>query len=88
MSDKLCREHGLSVVLPNRAAREKAMQSTRQRKQVPVGKAKLKLPWTRSFPKLSSFEELLSKLQAAGYEIKLGKYIYPAALPDRNGLPA
>ena len=39
MSDKLCREHGLSVIAPNRGSKGKAMRSTRQRKRVPVGKA-------------------------------------------------
>ena len=39
MSDKLCRENGCPSSSPARAARERAMQSTRQKRRVQVGKA-------------------------------------------------
>ena len=32
-------------------------------------------PFVAAIPQVSNFEELLSQLQAAGYEIKPGKYI-------------
>ena len=39
MSDKLCRDNGLSVVVPGRGARERAMRNTRRRKPGQAGKA-------------------------------------------------
>lgn len=38
-------------------------------------KGKLKIALEALIPQVSSFEDLLSRLQAAGYEIKLGKYV-------------
>ena len=38
-------------------------------------KSKLKIAVDALIPQVSSFEELLQRLQAAGYEIKRGKYI-------------
>ena len=51
------------------------MQSTKRRKQAQATKGKLKIAVDTLIPQVSSFEELLSRLQAAGYEIKTGKYI-------------
>ena len=46
-------------------------------------KGKLKFAVDALIPQVSSFEELLSKLQAAGYEIKR-ENTFPAALLDRT----
>ena len=75
MSDKLCREHGLSVVLPNRGSKGKSYAEYQAEKTGTSWKGKLKIAVDALIPQVSSFEELLSKLQAAGYEIKQGKYI-------------
>ena len=75
MSDKLCREHGLSVVLPNRGSKGKSYAEYQAEKTGTSWKDKLKIAVDALIPQVSSFEELLSKLQAAGYEIKQGKYI-------------
>lgn len=75
MSDKLCREHGLSVVVPNRGSKGKSYAEYQAEKTGTSWKGKLKIAVDALIPRVSSFEELLSKLQAAGYEIKPGKYI-------------
>ena len=75
MSDKLCREHGLSVVVPSRGSKGKSYAEYQAEKTGTSYKGKLKIAVDALIPQVSSFEELLSKLQAAGYEIKQGKYI-------------
>ena len=75
MSDKLCREHGLSVVVPNRGSKGKSYAEYQAEKTGTSWKGKLKIAVDALIPQVSSFEELLSRLQAAGYEIKPGKYI-------------
>ena len=75
MSDKLCREHGLSVVVPSRGSKGKSYAEYQAEKTGTSWKGKLKIAVDALIPQVSSFEELLSKLQAAGYEIKQGKYI-------------
>ena len=75
MSDKLCREHGLSVVVPSRGSKGKSYAEYQAEKTGTSWKGKLKIAVDALIPQVSSFEELLSKLQAAGYEIKPGKYI-------------
>ena len=75
MSDKLCREHGLSVVVPNRGSKGKSYAEYQAEKTGTSWKGKLKIAVDALIPQVSSFEELLSRLQAAGYETKPGKYI-------------
>ena len=75
MSDKLCREHGLSVVLPNRGSKGKSYAEYQAEKTGTSWKGKLKTAVDALIPQVSSFEELLTRLQAAGYEIKPGKYV-------------
>ncbi len=72
MSDKLCRENGLSVLVPEKGSKGKNYAAYKQEK---TAKAKLKLAIDTLVPAVSDFEELLSRLQGAGYEIKTGKYI-------------
>ena len=75
MSDKLCREHGLSVVVPNRGSKGKSYVEYQAEKTGTSWKGKLKIAVDALIPQVSSFDELLQQLQAAGYEIKPGKYI-------------
>ena len=75
MSDKLCREHGLSVITPSRGSKGKSYAEYQAEKTGTSYKGKLKIAVDALIPQVSDFEELLSKLQAAGYEIKPGKYV-------------
>ena len=75
MSDKLCRENGLSVVVPGKGSNGKSYAEYQAEKTGTSWKGKLKTAIDALIPQVSSFEELLQRLQAAGYEIKPGKYI-------------
>ena len=75
MSDKLCREHGLSVIAPNRGNKGKSYAEYQAEKTGTSWKSKLKIAVDTLIPQVSSFEELLLRLEAVGYEIKPGKYI-------------
>ena len=75
MSDKLCRENGLSVVVPGKGSKGKSYAEYQAEKTGTSWKGKLKIAVDALIPQVSSFEELLTRLQAAGYEIKLGKYV-------------
>ena len=72
-SDRLCRENGLSVVVPseNKGKHYAEYQADKAGKS---WKGKLKIVVDTLIPQVSSLEELLQRLQAAGYEIKCGKY--------------
>ena len=75
MSDRLCRENGLSVVTPQKGGKGKSYAEYIAEKTGTSWKGKLKTAVDALIPQVSSFEELLSRLQAAGYEIKPGKYV-------------
>ena len=75
MSDKLCRENGLSVVVPGKGSKGKSYAEYQAEKTGTSWKGKLKIAVDALIPQVSSFEELLSRLQAAGYAIKPGKYV-------------
>ena len=75
MSDKLCRENGLSVVVPGKGSKGKSYAEYQAEKVGTSWKGKLKIAVDTLIPQVASFEELLQRLQAAGYEIKPGKYI-------------
>ena len=75
MSDKLCRENGLSVVVPGKGSKGKSYAEYQAEKVGTSWKDKLKIAVDTLIPQVASFEELLQRLQAAGYEIKPGKYI-------------
>ena len=72
ISDRLCRENGLSVLVPEKGSKGKNYAVYKKEKSA---KAKLKLAVDTLIPQVSDFEELLSRLQGAGYEIKRGKYV-------------
>ena len=75
MSDRLCRENGLSVVVPQKGGKGKSYAEYLAEKTGTSWKGKLKIAVDGLIPQVSSLEELLSRLQAAGYEIKPGKYV-------------
>ena len=75
MSDRLCRENGLSVIVPQKGGKGKSYAEYLAEKTGTSWKGKLKIAVDGLIPQVSSFEELLSRLQAAGYEIKPGKYV-------------
>ena len=75
MSDRLCRENGLSVVVPKKGTKGKSYAEYQAEKTGTSWKGKLKIAVDALIPQVSSFEELLQRLQAAGYEIKPGKYV-------------
>ena len=72
ISDRLCRENGLSVVVPEKGSKGKDYAAYHKEKSA---KAKLKIAVDTLIPQVNSFEELLSRLQELGYEIKRGKYV-------------
>ena len=73
-SDRLCKEHGLSVVVP-RQDKGKSYIEHRAERDGTSYKAKLKAAIDRLIPACKDFEDLLARLQREGYEIKRGKYI-------------
>ena len=75
MSDKLCRENGLSVVVPGKGSKGKSYAEYQAEKTGTSWKGKLKIAVDTLILQVASFEELLQRLQAAGYEIKPGKYV-------------
>ena len=75
MSDRLCRENGLSVVVPGKDSNGKSYAEYQAEKTGNSWKGKLKTAIDALIRQVSSFEELLQRLQAAGYEVKPGKYI-------------
>ena len=73
-SDWLCKEHGLSVIVP----RQEKGKSYAEHQAVRNGtsyKAKLKVTIDRLLPACINLEDLLRRLQEEGYEIRRGKYI-------------
>ena len=81
-SDRLCREHGLSVIIPGRDKGKSYIEHQAVQNGTSY-KAKLKAAIDRLIPVSSSLEDLLARLQREGYEIKRGKYI-SARAPDQE----
>ena len=73
-SDAICKEHGLSVIEPGQDKGKSYKEYTAE-KQGTSYKAKLKLAIDTLIPQVKDFEELLARLEQAGYEIKRGKYV-------------
>ena len=82
VSDRLCREHGLSVVIPSRDKGKSYIEHQATQNGISY-KAKLKAAIDRLIPVSSSPEDLLAHLQREGYEIKREKYI-SARAPDQE----
>ena len=81
-SDRLCQEHGLSVVIPGQDKGKSYIEHQAAQNGTSY-KAKLKATIDRLLPACSDLEELLRRLQLEGYEIKRGKYI-SARAPDQE----
>ena len=75
ISDSLCYENGLSVITPEKGHKGKSYIEYQTAKTGTSWKGKLKEAVDLLIPQVKDFEELLEKLQASGYEIKLGKYV-------------
>ena len=73
-SDRLCKEHGLSVVVPGQNKGKSYIEHTATQAGTSY-KAKLKAAIDRLIPASADFEDLLHRLQCEGYEIKRGKYV-------------
>lgn len=73
-SDRLCKEHGLSVVIPGQNKGKSYIEHTATQAGTSY-KAKLKAAIDRLIPASADFEDLLRRLQREGYEIKRGKYV-------------
>ena len=73
-SDRICKEHGLSVIIPGQAKGKSYIEH--QAAQAGTSyKAKLKAAIDRLIPASADFEDLLLRLQREGYEVKRGKYV-------------
>ena len=73
-SDRICKEHGLSVIIPGQAKGKSYIEH--QAAQAGTSyMAKLKAAIDRLIPASADFEDLLLRLQREGYEIKRGKYV-------------
>ena len=81
-SDRLCKEHGLSVIIPGQDKGKSYIEHQAAQNGTSY-KAKLKAAIDRLLPACSNLEELLRRLQREGYEVKRGKYI-SARAPDRE----
>ena len=81
-SDRLCKEHGLSVIIPGKEKGKSYIEHQTTQNGTSY-KAKLKAAIDRILPACSDLEELLRRLQREGYEIKRGKYI-SARAPDQE----
>ena len=81
-SGRLCREHGLSVIVPGQDKSKSYIEHQAAQNGTSY-KAKLKAAIDRLIPASSSLEDLLARLQREGYEIKRGKYI-SARAPDQE----
>ena len=73
-SDRLCKEHGLSVIVPGQEKGKSYVEHQAIRNGTSY-KAKLKAAIDRLLPACINLEDLLRRLQEEGYEIRRGKYI-------------
>lgn len=73
LNDKICKEYGLSVI-DEPKGKGKTYYEWAMDKMNRSYKSLLRENIDDLIPKISSYEELLSKLQALGYEVKRGKY--------------
>ena len=73
VSDRLCREHGLSVIIPGKEKGKswKEYQATREGKS---WKEKLRVVMDSCIRQAKDYDDFLRLMQENGYEIKQGKY--------------
>ena len=74
ISDRLCKENGLSVIPPSQS-KGKSYKEYIETKNGTSWKQKLKMTIDRSIITASSYEDFLKLMEEAGYEMKTGKYI-------------
>ena len=74
ISDRICREYGLSVITPS-AERGKSYTEYTVAKNSTSWKAKLKNMIDVLIPQAKDFDDFLRLMQENGYEVKQGKYI-------------
>ncbi len=74
ISDRLCKEHGLSVVMPGQDRGKSYAEWDAHRKGT-SWKAKLKTAIDAAIPQAKDFDDFLRLLQEQGYEVKRGKYV-------------
>ena len=74
LSDKLCKENGLYIIPPS-LERGKSYYEYTQSRYVNSYKAALKETIDNLIPFCKDYEDLLSKLQQRGYELKRVKYV-------------
>ena len=73
-SDRLCKEHGLSVVMPGQDRGKSYAEWDAHRKGT-SWKAKLKVAIDAVILQAKDFDDFLRLLQEQGYEVKRGKYV-------------
>ena len=73
-SDRICKEHGLYIVVPGKDKGKSYAEYTPGKQGVSY-KMKLKLAIDTLIPQAPDFEELIKRLQEMGYEVKPWKYI-------------
>ena len=73
-SDRLCKEHGLSVIVPGQEKGKSYVEHQAVRNGTSY-KAKLKSAIDRLLPACADLEDLLRRLQKEGYDIRRGQYI-------------
>ena len=73
-SDRICKEHGLSVIIPGRDKGKSHIEHQAEQNGTSY-KAKLRAAIDRLLPGCVGLEDLLRCLQREGYELKRGKYI-------------
>ena len=73
-SDRLCKEHNLSVVMPGQD-RGKSYAEWNAHRKGTSWKAKLKAAIDTTIPQAKDFDDFLRLLQEQSYEVKRGKYV-------------
>ena len=73
-SDRLCKEHGLSVIIPGQDKGKSYIEHQATQNGTSY-KAKLRAAIDRLLPGCKDLEGLLERLRREGYEVKRGKYI-------------
>ncbi len=74
ISDRLCEEHGLSVIPPNEN-KGKSYKEYSAARQGTSWKAQLKADIDKAISRSTDFEDFLLRMEIADYEVKRSKYI-------------
>ena len=73
-SDRLCKEHGLSVIIPGQDKGKSYIEHQTTQNGTSY-KAKLKAAIDTTIPQAKDFDDFLRLLQEQSYEVKRGKYV-------------